>query len=93
MTTEQSAEERDEAQAKAILDSVKLPPEIVRVEIRTGSDWSGDPAMWVTLWVAKDLQFDQDKADTLNKAAEDVQLKMLAGGLSRFPYITLDQAA
>ena len=70
-----------------------LPVDIVRTEIRTGSDSTGDPAMWVVLWVAKDTKIEQDKADLLIKAAEDIQVKMLAGGLSRFPYVTLDQAA
>lgn len=90
---EPSNEDRDKARAEAILKEVVLPPEIERIDIRTGSDSTGDPAMWVVLWVKKELQFDQDKANLLNQTAEDVQVRMLAGGFSRFPYVTLDQAA
>lgn len=93
VTSPLSTEDQDEARAKAVVKAVHLPPEIGRVTYRTGSDSTGDPALWVVLWINKDVHFDPPIADLLHKAAEEVQWKMMEAGLSRFPYITLDQAA
>ncbi len=86
-------DEQDRELAEKIVSGVSLPPEIDHVEIKTGADSTGDPAMWVILWVPKQLPFDAETAAILNKAAEELQTKLLAGALSRFPYVTLDQAA
>ena len=79
--------------AEKIVKGLTLPSEIRRVEVRSGKDWSGDPALWVVLWVARDLPFTEAKAEMLNKAAEEVQTKLMKEHFSHFPYVTLDQAA
>jgi hypothetical protein len=91
--TEPISAELEEEKARQLVAEVSLPPEIVKVDIRSGNDWSGDPALWVTLWVRDDLEFSQQIADRLNNAAKEVRFKLIGAQFSRFPYITLDQAA
>lgn len=88
-----SGKEQESEAAKSILSEMTLPSEIESIEIRSGLDSTGDPALWVILWVSKQFEFDADKAKLLNRAAEEVQIKLLEGNFSRFPYTTLDQAA
>ena len=86
-------EDQERQHAEELIRELSLPPEIERVEVKAGVDWTGDPALKVTLWVTPTLVFNQDKANTLNKAAQDVQVKLLESSLSRYPFVTLDQAA
>ena len=86
--------ESDERElAEKIVNEVTLPPEIQRREVRSGRDSTGDPALWIVLWVDPKFQFSEEKAKILYRAAEEVQDRLMAGKLSRFPYVTVDQAA
>ena len=50
--------ESDEREvAEKIVNEVSLPPEIQRREVRSGRDWSGDPALWIVLWVDPQFSF------------------------------------
>ena len=86
-------EEADKAQAEAILATITLPAEIERTEVISKLDSIGDPALFVDLWVPQELMYSEETQKILHHFSEDIQTRMLAAGFSRFPYVSLRQAA
>lgn len=83
----------DQARAKAILDETPLPPELSTVTIELKDDYSGDPAMYLSFHVKDEVKLEDEHIARLSRYMMDVADRLLRSGVSRFPYVSLDQAA
>jgi hypothetical protein len=79
-----------EEQAVAeVLDTVweQRPPYVKKYQLEIGEDHTGDPAIWIHLKVAKDNKPSPQKVTELRKFADDLQHRILALRLRRWPYV------
>lgn len=76
----------------AVMDAIKaegkLPDFVKGNEVKTGEDWSGDPAVYVTVLV--DPQ--NTTAAEWNSVADTIRTKLLGLGLKRWPYVRLGRS-
>ena len=66
--------------------------EAVRVELQ--DDWSGDPAMYLVFTVRRrDPDPNHEWIHRFIAYSDSIQIKIIHGGLKRFPYTRLEDAA
>jgi hypothetical protein len=79
----------EEQQVEQILRHVDFPDEVVDWDVELGSDWTDDPAAFVTVviddevWTKEWLRAKGDQLRSLVKGA------IRNGGIARWPYVTL----
>lgn len=83
----------EKQQAQQLISSMKLMSELQEVNVETGSDWTGDPALYLTFRMKHDVNIDTELIKRFNMFAGEVQTKLLHSGIRRFPYTLLEQAA
>ena len=79
--------------AREIVSTIDLPPEITGIDIRSGTDLFGGPALWLALHVRDELEPDRDLVARLTDFGQDGQDRVVSGGVTLFPFTPLDQAA
>lgn len=93
MDTVERNTEAELEKAREIVATIPLPPEITGIDVRSGNDLYGDPALWLTLHVRDELEPDRDLVARLTHFGQDVQGRVISGGVTLFPFTSLDQAA
>jgi hypothetical protein len=83
----------EKEKAEQFIAETPLMEGIENVRVELGEDQTGDPAMWLVFRLRPDLKFDEEMARRFNEYAAVIQTKILHGGLTRFPYTRLEQAA
>lgn len=83
----------EKQQAQQLISSMKLMSELQEVHVETGSDWTGDPALYLTFRMKHDVDIDTELIKRFTKFAGEVQTRLLHSGIRRFPYTRLEQAA
>lgn len=79
--------------AREIVSQIQLPPEVTRIELKTGPDHYGTPSLWVSLFVTPGLEADRNTVKRLTDFGREVQARVIDGGVSLFPYTSLKEAA
>ncbi len=93
MQASQPSAEVDQQKVQEILARFTLPPEVERVEIRFGSDHSGDPAVYVTFHLREDTNIGRKEIKSLSSFSSSVAKALYKGDIGGFAYTMLDQAA
>lgn len=72
-----------------VLDNLwgKRPSYVKKYQLEFGEDHAGDPAIWIRLKVTKDNDPSPQKVTELRKFADDLQDRILALRLRRWPYV------
>ncbi len=88
------SEQADKDLADRILSQqAPLPPEIDSVSMEFRNDSSGDPAIFLSFRIREDSRLDKEAIARLSQYLTSVSLELLQKGISRFPYVSLDEAA
>ena len=93
MVEGQSAVDEQLKKAREIVSELALAPEVLSIGVSSGPDSTGEPSLWVSLNVSRDLQADKEQVKRLTSFARAVQGKLIDGGITLFPYTRLEQAA
>jgi hypothetical protein len=80
--------EADRRHVQEILDrhAREKPESIRRVDVKFGEDWTGHPAVYVNLFVGKDLNPTKEKIRELNDYVKIVHDDIIDEGLEFWPY-------
>jgi hypothetical protein len=71
-----------------VLERVRLPQDVRRVEFRLGEDSTGAPAIWIVFVAHDDLKPSKSKIASLQRAAEEVR-SIVHSESNRWPYIEI----
>jgi hypothetical protein len=82
--------EEQESQARKLLDTLTLPPEISSFDMRLETDAAGERALWITLHVRSDVATGKPVVERLTRFASEVQSAILQDGVRLFPYTFLE---
>ena len=91
-----SPEEQDQFELQKAEEFISQTPRLEGVEsvrVKLDEDWSGDPAMYLTFMLRRDLDANREWMRRFIAYAGTIQTKILHSGLTRFPYTRLDRAA
>jgi hypothetical protein len=83
----------DEKKVREILASFALPKEIENVEVKFGSDSTGDPSVSLTFVVRDKILIGPEEMRRLTDFLSEVTRAMLQGNIGGFAYTKLAQAA
>lgn len=89
----QATPEAQKDQAQNILRRLQLPPEISDIDVRLGTDTSGEPALWLVFHVRPGIETGKSEVEKLTRFTYEVQSKIFDDGILLFPYTVLEQAA
>jgi hypothetical protein len=93
MVSEASVFKSEKEMADELLAKLELPPEVVRISTDLGTDTSGDDAIFVHLHIARDAINQKYMVRKLANFSEQVQILLLGSGITRFPYVYIEEAA
>ena len=79
--------------ARTIIAEVSLPVEVAKIDLDTGTDFAGEPALWVFVHIQQDVRLDRQQVKKLTQFTRELQAKIIDAGLTLFPYTSLEQAA
>lgn len=71
-----------------VLERVRFPQDVRRVEFRLGEDSTGAPAVWIVFVAQDDLKPSKSKIASLQRAAEEVR-SIVHSETNRWPYIEI----
>jgi hypothetical protein len=71
-----------------VLERVRFPEDVRRVEFRLGEDSTGAPAVWIVFVAHDDLKPSKSKIAGLQRAAEEVR-SIVHSESNRWPYIEI----
>lgn len=92
MAAEANVYKSEKEHADALLAQLDLPPEVQSISTIEGIDETGDPALFIHLHLAKDAIRQLSDAKKITPFRERVQVLLLGNGITRFPYVFLDEA-
>jgi hypothetical protein len=83
------AADPEEKAVADVLDNLwkERPSYVKKYQLEVGEDHTGDPAIWIHLKVTKDNNPSPQKVTELRKFADDLQNRILALRLRRWPYV------
>ena len=93
MATVEEQGELEKAAAEKILAADPNFPGIEATTVELGDDHTGDPAMWVVFHLRQGFEPDTSWIESFSDYSTKTVLRLLDGGLSRFPYTRLESAA
>ncbi len=93
MESQQLNAEINRERVQKILSDFALPPEIEAVEPKYGVDHTGDPAVFLTFTVKKDIAIKTADIKRLTQFIFEVTSALFNGEIGGFAYTRLDQAA
>jgi hypothetical protein len=78
----------EEAQkVREVLEGVDFPPGVVTWEYEIGADATGDPAVWIWLFVDEDVVQRKEVSRVTTAAREMIRDALSAAGIARWPYV------
>lgn len=78
--------ERQKVQAIIDRHAIEQPEGVRRVEINFGEDWTGYPAVYVNLFVSKNLQVTERKIRELNDYVKQLHNDIIDEDIGFWPY-------
>ena len=91
--TTQAQDELELRKAEEFIAETPKLDGIESIRVNLDEDWSGDPAMYLIFSVRRDFNADREWIKRFVDYAGIIQTKILHGGLTRFPYARLEDAA
>lgn len=79
--------------ARDILSRVQLPPEVTAIDLEVGPDHYGTSSLWLFFRIRPGLEADRATIKRLTDFSRQVQAQVIEGGVSLFPYTSLEDAA
>jgi hypothetical protein len=84
----------EEAQkVREVLEGVDFPPGVVTWEYEIGADATGDPAVWIWLFVDEDVVQRKEVSRVTTAVREKIRDALAAAGIRRWPYVRVRTAA
>lgn len=83
----------EKEKAEQIIADTPLMDGIESISVELGDDHSGDAAMWLVFHMRQDLQADDSWLKRLNVYSQQLGIRIIDSGLTRFPYTRLRRAA
>lgn len=77
----------DEAAIRDVLAGVDFPPGVVRWDLEVGDDATGDPAVWIWLFVDEEIAQRKEVSRVTTAARQRIRNALAAAGIQRWPYI------
>ena len=90
--TEQSGLE-EKAQAERVIATLPKLPEIDSFNVRLDNDWSGDPSLYVTFQIRPGADYNLDFYKRFGEFRMSVINAVFGPDMTRFPYISFEEAA
>jgi hypothetical protein len=87
MNSRQRAEE--DATIRRIVDGIPRPEDVKGYDVEFGSDWEGDPAVYVRFLVDDDLRPSEEKLQRVGRFTDEVRGALLDAELSHWPFVRL----
>ena len=84
--------EQEDATIRRIVDAMPWPEEVKGYDVEFGSDWEGDPAVYVRLLVDDDLRPSEEKLERVGRFKDAVRDALLDAELSHWPFVRLRAA-
>jgi hypothetical protein len=81
--------EQEDATIRRIVDGMPWPEDVRGYDVEFGSDWEGDPAVYVWLVVDDDLRPSDDKLRRVGNFRRAVARALLDAELSHWPFVRL----
>jgi hypothetical protein len=81
--------DEEDATVRRIVDGMKGPQDVKGYDVEFGSDWEGDPAVYVWLVVDDDLRPSEEKLERVGRFMDDVRQALLDAELSHWPFVRL----
>jgi hypothetical protein len=79
----------EEATIRRIVDAMLRPEDVKGYDVEFGSDWEGDPAVYVWLVVDDDLRPSDQKLQRVGDFRHAVRRALLDAELSHWPFVRL----
>ena len=86
-------EQNDVLEARRLIATVPLIPEVEKIDVELYTDNTGDPALELLFRVKTGVEVDRAFIRRFNEFAGRVQTVILHSQITRFPYARLRQAA
>ncbi|MDQ2834722.1 MAG: hypothetical protein M3Y50_13490 [Acidobacteriota bacterium] len=90
------SDDKDLAEKEKARQFIAAAPRMDGIEstsVEFGEHNTGDPAMWLVFRLQRDLVANVEWVLRFNEYAAKIQTSILHSGLTRFPYVRLEQAA
>ena len=86
-------DKHEQEQAESLLADVIpfIGVESMRVEL--GEDFTGDPSIWIVFRLRKDFRGDVPWVRAFAEHSTKLTIKLINGGVSRFPYTRIERSA
>jgi hypothetical protein len=82
-------QEQEDATIRRIVDAMPWPEDVKGYDVEFGSDWEGDPAVYVWLVVDDDLRPSEEKLARVGNFRRAVTRALLDAVLSHWPFVQL----
>ncbi len=82
-------QEQEEATLRRIVYAMPWPEDVKGYDVEFGSDWEGDPAVYVWLVVDDDLRPSDEKLRRVGQFRHSVRRALLAAEMSHWPFVQL----
>ncbi len=81
--------EQEDATIRRIVVAMPWPEDVKGYDVEFGSDWEGDPAVYVWLVVDDDLRPSEEKLARVGRFTNEVTRALLDAELSHWPFVQL----
>lgn len=79
----------EDATIRRIVDGMPPPDDVKGYDVEFGSDWEGDPAVYVWFLVDDDLRPSEEKLERVGRYMDKVTRALLDAELSHWPFVYL----
>jgi hypothetical protein len=79
----------EDATIRRIVDGIPRPDDVKGYDVEFGSDWEGDPAVYVWFLVEDDLRPSEEKLERVGRYKNEVRRALLDAELSHWPFARL----
>jgi hypothetical protein len=81
--------EQEDATIRRIVDGMSWPEDVKGYDVEFGSDWEGDPAVYVWFLIDDDLRPSEEKLERVGNFRRAVERALLDAELSHWPFVRL----
>jgi hypothetical protein len=69
--------------------SHEYPDGVTRIGFEFGEDSTGDPAVWISIFVKRDLEPTKETVDAIHDFAQAIRLEIIEARKRHWPYVRI----
>jgi hypothetical protein len=81
--------EQEEAAIRRIVEGTAWPDDVKGYDVEFGSDWEGDPAVYIWFLLDDDLRPSEQKVERVGDFRRAIRRALLDAELSHWPFVRL----